>query len=332
MTNQRGAAHDVALRGATPQRPNDPRSHHAQLRVIDLGSNSIRLVICEVKDDRRETYTNKDFKSLINDKVMAGLSATVVDARSPRRASTGPSTCSKGPREALAVLRLQKARGVRHRRAAQRLELQPGRSRDRGAHRAAHIPAFRARRSSLGIRRSHLRSSGRSPEPWWISAADRPSSRASEDPRLRQRQLGARVALVVRALRARHPARRPRDARHRATRCATIWTSCRTLRRTERTPCAASAAARAPPPRCCNKPQARQPGPNHDARRYSCDTEVVPYRPRRIAHAALSLCRARAYLVPGASFSMLFDAFGAQRLEICKYGVREGYLIERMLL
>lgn len=47
--------------------------------VIDLGSNSIRLVIYEVKDDHKRLYTSKDFKSLINDKVMAGLSAYVVE-------------------------------------------------------------------------------------------------------------------------------------------------------------------------------------------------------------------------------------------------------------
>lgn len=47
--------------------------------VIDLGSNSIRLVIYEVKDDRRSTYSSKDFKSIINDKVMAGLAAFVED-------------------------------------------------------------------------------------------------------------------------------------------------------------------------------------------------------------------------------------------------------------
>lgn len=47
--------------------------------VIDLGSNSIRLVVYEIKDDRKRSYTNKDFKSLINDKVMAGLSAFAID-------------------------------------------------------------------------------------------------------------------------------------------------------------------------------------------------------------------------------------------------------------
>ena len=47
--------------------------------VVDLGSNSIRLVVYEVKDDRLAAYTNRDFKSLANDKVMAGLAAYVED-------------------------------------------------------------------------------------------------------------------------------------------------------------------------------------------------------------------------------------------------------------
>lgn len=47
--------------------------------VIDLGSNSIRLVVFEVANDKKRSYTCKDFKSLINDKVMAGLAAYVED-------------------------------------------------------------------------------------------------------------------------------------------------------------------------------------------------------------------------------------------------------------
>ncbi|MEA5018867.1 MAG: exopolyphosphatase [Gordonibacter sp.] len=47
--------------------------------VVDLGSNTIRLVIFEIKDDHKHAYTHKDFKSLLNDKVMAGLSAHVRD-------------------------------------------------------------------------------------------------------------------------------------------------------------------------------------------------------------------------------------------------------------
>lgn len=45
--------------------------------VIDLGSNSIRLVVYEVKDGARKSYDRGDFRSLISDKVMAGLSAFV---------------------------------------------------------------------------------------------------------------------------------------------------------------------------------------------------------------------------------------------------------------
>ncbi len=54
--------------------------------VIDLGSNSIRMVIYEVKREKpgdshhwRLSYDNEDFKSLINDKIIAGLAAYVTD-------------------------------------------------------------------------------------------------------------------------------------------------------------------------------------------------------------------------------------------------------------
>lgn len=47
--------------------------------IIDLGSNSIRLVIYEVKDDTRPPFTKKDFRSIINEKKIAGLSAYVQD-------------------------------------------------------------------------------------------------------------------------------------------------------------------------------------------------------------------------------------------------------------
>lgn len=47
--------------------------------VIDLGSNSIRLVVYETKNEGGKAYGSDDFKSLISDKVMAGLSAFVED-------------------------------------------------------------------------------------------------------------------------------------------------------------------------------------------------------------------------------------------------------------
>ena len=51
----------------------------ANYGVIDLGSNSVRLVIFDVKDgiSKKKLITCKDFRSIINDKVMAGLSAYV---------------------------------------------------------------------------------------------------------------------------------------------------------------------------------------------------------------------------------------------------------------
>lgn len=47
--------------------------------VIDLGSNSVRLAVFEVPNNKKRAYTCKDFRSLINDKVMAGLAAYVED-------------------------------------------------------------------------------------------------------------------------------------------------------------------------------------------------------------------------------------------------------------
>ena len=47
--------------------------------LIDLGSNSIRLVIYEVDDESPEEGQPLQFRSLINDKVMAGLAAYVSD-------------------------------------------------------------------------------------------------------------------------------------------------------------------------------------------------------------------------------------------------------------
>lgn len=47
--------------------------------VIDLGSNSVRLVVFEVCNDKKRSYSYKDFRHLINNKSMAGLAAYVED-------------------------------------------------------------------------------------------------------------------------------------------------------------------------------------------------------------------------------------------------------------
>lgn len=47
--------------------------------VIDLGSNTIRLVVYEIRSSQDARDKNRPFRSLVNDKVMAGLAAYVVD-------------------------------------------------------------------------------------------------------------------------------------------------------------------------------------------------------------------------------------------------------------
>lgn len=49
----------------------------ANYAVIDVGSNSIRLVVYSVPNDNQKAYRRSDFSSLANDKVMAGLAAYV---------------------------------------------------------------------------------------------------------------------------------------------------------------------------------------------------------------------------------------------------------------
>ena len=55
--------------------------------------------------------------------------------------------------------------------------------------------------------------------------------------------------------------------------------------------------------------------------------------PDTFAHTAIKASAERIHtLVPGCIILLaLFEELGAERLEICKHGVREGYLIERML-
>ncbi len=47
--------------------------------VIDVGSNSIRLVVYAVPNDAQSVYTRNDFSTLANDKVMAGLASYIAE-------------------------------------------------------------------------------------------------------------------------------------------------------------------------------------------------------------------------------------------------------------
>lgn len=104
----------------------------ARLGVIDLGSNSVRLVVYETK---REDAA-KPFRTLVDEKKMAGLAAYVTDG----------ALSNAGIARAVAVLgdllkladNLNCARvdDLRHRRAAQLREFRSG---NRG-HRDSHQP------------------------------------------------------------------------------------------------------------------------------------------------------------------------------------------------
>ncbi|WP_165254001.1 exopolyphosphatase [Adlercreutzia sp. ZJ304] len=49
--------------------------------VIDLGSNSVRLVVYKVHAGAKQPFTKKDFRNLIDEKKIAGLSAYVEDGQ-----------------------------------------------------------------------------------------------------------------------------------------------------------------------------------------------------------------------------------------------------------
>lgn len=49
----------------------------AQYAVIDLGSNSVRLVVFNVANPRKKSFAKKDFSTLLNVKDMAGLAAYI---------------------------------------------------------------------------------------------------------------------------------------------------------------------------------------------------------------------------------------------------------------
>ena len=47
--------------------------------LVDVGSNTVRLVVYAVPDDGKPSYVRSDFSTIVNDKIMAGLAAYVKD-------------------------------------------------------------------------------------------------------------------------------------------------------------------------------------------------------------------------------------------------------------
>ncbi len=51
----------------------------ANYAIVDVGSNTVRLVVYQISDDTKSQYVRADFSTIVNDKIMAGLAAYVED-------------------------------------------------------------------------------------------------------------------------------------------------------------------------------------------------------------------------------------------------------------
>ncbi len=301
--------------------------------VVDLGSNTIRLVVYEVKDDRRKTYSSKDFKSLINDKVMAGLSAfvtadgTFTDDGVRRAASVLKGhakraryfDCKRIDVFATAVLR----NAANSAEAVAAIERESGLTIDLlSAADEAHL-GFAGATCDRTIERGTLVDiGGGSTELTRVE-----DGRDFDNVSLGQGSLSS-FAHVVRAI---LPTGDEMDAIVAALRSGSP--RCPSPTRTAPTRCSASAAACARQRRCTRSHRRDEPSENDDERGDSCDTGQVPQRPRRVrAPRAQGVGGAHPHARAGVrDFLGPLRRVRAERLDICKYGVREGYLVERVL-
>ena len=301
--------------------------------VIDLGSNSVRLVVYEVKDDRRPVYTNKDFRSLLNDKVMAGLAAYVREAVFTQAGVERAASVLKGHLKraryfqckridvfATAVLRncdnsaeavtaLQEAAGTRIALLSARDEAHlgfVGATCDRVIERGTLV--------DIGGGSTDLsRSEGGQdfantsiPQGSLSSYADHVAAILPT-----QRE----VAAIAQSLWERACALPDPDA-YRTPRFYGIGGSVR-------------AAAKMHAQAFGDLARPRMLAPQQLASLL----DLLRDDPDRFAHQAVKAVPERVHtLVPGCVIAhTLLAGFGAQSLEICKYGLREGYLVERML-
>ena len=121
---------------------------------------------------------------------------------------------------------------------------------------------------------------------------------------------------------------------HRAGVLAAGARPCRMPAPTARRASTASGEACARPPRCTRRctpwKRARARSPRSEV---ASILDLLQRDPGTFAHQAVKAVPERVHtLVPGCLIAhALLTGFGADALEICKYGLREGYLMERML-
>lgn len=301
--------------------------------VIDLGSNSIRLVVYEVKDDCLPAYTSKDFKSLINDKVMAGLSAYVVEGAFSQAGVDRAVDVLKGHAKraryfnckrlevfATAVLRNASNCAEAVAEIEERTDLPIALL---SAQDEAHLGFVGATCDREVERGTLVDIGGGSTELTRIEGG-----RDFDNASMGQGSLssftryvrgilptGEEMDAIAASLRERLAALPCPDA-YRADVLYGIGGSVRAAAKMH-----AQAAGEVARPKIMTPDDIR-------AILDWCRTD-----PDTFAHTALKASAERIHtLVPGCVILLaLFEALGAERLELCKYGVREGYLIDRML-
>lgn len=303
--------------------------------VIDLGSNTIRLVIYEARGGRARgpLVAGRDFKSLINDKVMAGLAAYVEDGVfSPAGIDKAASVlkghakraryfdCKRLDVFATAVLRNARncLDAVAEIQARTGLPIALLSARDE-----AHLGFVGATSDRVAERGTLLDIGGGSTELTRIQGG-----RDRDGVSLGQGSLSsfashvrgilptpAEMDAIAEEFRARLAAL-PDVGPYRAPVLYGIGGSVRAAAKMRLVATGASSR-----PKTLTKDDVR-------AILDWCRADADGF-----AHAALKASAERVHtLVPGCVIiDELFAELGSERLEICKYGVREGYLIERML-
>ena len=302
--------------------------------VIDLGSNSIRLVVYEVRDNRKRAYTNRDFKSLINDKVMAGLSAYVQEGLFTQAGIERAASVLKGHAKRARYFRCERIdvfatavlRNCRNSAAAicaieqncgMRINLLSAKD-------EAHL-GFCGATCDRSIERGTLMDiGGGSTELTRINGnAD------SHNTSIPQGSLSSYANHVERVL----PAESEIDAIEQAMHAR--MQSLPDLRAFQ----AKRLYGIGGSVRAVAKMLAQMRNSETRPKEFSlADADellaLLRQRPSEFAHLAAKAVPERIHtLVPGCVIAKtVMETCGAETLEICKYGIREGYLIERMLL
>lgn len=301
--------------------------------VIDLGSNTIRLCVYEVKDNGKRAYTRKDFRSLLNNKVMAGLASHVSDGMFTKKGVRHAVDvlegharrlryfdCARADVFATAVLRncANSHEAIRSIEQKSGLPITLLSEEDE-----AHLGFVGATCDRAIERGTLIDIGGGSTEITRVEGA-----RDLDKESIRQGSLSSFADCVAGIVPTPDEMNRISDmfrarlaagidpARYRAETLYGIGGSVR-----------AAAKMRAEMTGSDTRPETLTPDD------VAAILEYAQRSPDAFSHTALKAAADRIHtLVPGCLIiNCLFAEFGAKSLTICRKGVREGYLIERML-